>query len=177
MNQLYSFLSRVERGRLKVAPWTSKSTWPEGRSPYKVIMISAFIRGIHAAKAFKNGLVTPAEITPFFKEVAEIVMPESEVSDGMIVQPFWRLGAGQPKIWNLIPAEGAGDVLIAAILDRRNVRTLPELSRFVCCAELSTPDYELLSDPLGARAVARFLAGEYLDDHDLSREYLRLVAP
>ena len=142
-------------------------------SPYKVIMIAAFILG-RQKKAFKNGLVTIESIKPFYEKIASVLMPGSEVTDPMVVQPFWYLGAGQPKIWSLIPSEGASDNLVQAMLMRKQIKDLSSLRKLVSGAELSTPDFELLSDPLGARTVTRFLAGEYLAEHPAYAAFLCL---
>jgi hypothetical protein len=175
MNQLYSFLSRIQKNNLRVAPFTKKATWVAGQgSPYKVIMVTAVLYG-RRKNAFKNGLITIEQIRPFFSKLAALLLPAAKIEDSMLVQPFWYLGAGQPKIWDLIPAEGASDELIKAMVDRRQIKTMTALKSLVSGAELSTPDFELLSDPLAARTIVRFIAGEYFYHHPSLRTFLSLI--
>jgi len=139
-------------------------------------MILSFIRGFHAQGKFKKGIIQYEEISPIFEELLALV---TEQVDGakLGVQPFWRLGAGQPKIWELRPAKNSSDDLVRAMLDSENVRTEPALNRLVSYAEFSTADFEVLADELGARTVLRFLIGEYLSGYPCSTELSQQVLP
>lgn len=176
MNQLYSFLSRIEKRRLRTAPYTVRATWGESSSPYKVIMIAALLMGFKK-KNFKNGIITLDQIRPFYEKIGKLLVSDFKCKDPQVIQPFWYLGAGQPKIWNLIPVEGSSGKLIQAILKGKQVKSPGVFSDLVAGAELTTPDFDLLSDPIGARCVARFLAGEYLADHPNTGELLSMIEP
>lgn len=176
MDNLLSFLSRIQKTTLRTAPYTARATWATGsRSPYKVIMISALIRGLKKGQ-FKNGIVTLNSIRPHYEHIASILMPRAAVSDPMVVQPFWYLGAGQPKVWSLIPAEGSADELVKAVINRKQIKTLGILSGMISGAEISTADYELLNDPLCSRTIARFIAGEYLSEHPNYKEFVSTIS-
>jgi len=185
MRSLYSLLSRLDSKSLSQAPARNENNrWGQKKSPYKPALILAFIVGSHDKKRkkknqFRRGIVRYDEIQPIFDEVLELIVPDiSKIDTHAAVQPFWRLGAGQPKIWDLMPADGATTDLVEAICNTNtNIVSPKKLNSLVSCAEFSTSDFELLSDRLGATIVCRFLIGEYFRDNPNALQLLDFVSP
>lgn len=178
MTDLLLYLRRFQRRQLKRAPATQRSTWTEGESPYKVVLITSIILAMHREKAFRSGIVYYSECVPRFRKLYEALYPQENVLSWgpKTAQPFWYFGAGRPRIWSLVPKEGKTAELKRAIASRKQIKTEAQLNSLVECAEFDAGDFDLLQDPAAAKALVAFLAAEYFSDSRSLPNVLRIYA-
>src|SRR5262249_17140124 len=148
---------------LKRAPETRRSTWPQGESPYKVVLIMSVVAAMHRDRAFPSGILYYADCVSYFRQLYQLLHPHENVGswEPKIVQPYWYFGAGRSRIWSLVPKEGKTAELKRAIASRKQIKTETQLNSLVECAEFDAGDFDLLQDKLAARALIAFLSAEY----------------
>jgi len=176
MTDLLHFINRISPRGLHRAPFTIKSTWVSGESPYKVILLLSVMLAMHRDKVARTGLVHYLDCARVFKEVYSIVFPNADSDwEPKIVQPYWYFGSGRPRLWRLIPQEGQAHALIQAISAKKQVTNEKTLCTLVECGELDGGDCDLLQDPLAAKVIFAYLAAEYLSKSPGYQQLLTLT--
>jgi hypothetical protein len=123
--------------------------------------------GIHRDGIFKAGIVRLEQCLPIYEEIYQSAYPAHPMTslelEAKLVQPFWYLGAGTPRLWRLVPQTGMTGELKQTIAARPQIKTASALNRLVDYAELASEDYNFLRDPIVAEFLLYFLSGK----HDL----------
>jgi predicted restriction endonuclease len=178
VTDLLLYLRRFHRKNLKRAPATERSTWSEGESPYKVILIISIVSAMHREKAFRSGIIYFEDCIPRFRKLYETLYPSEKVDswEPKTVQPFWYFGAGRPRIWSLVPKEGKTAELKRAIAGRKQIKTETQLNSLVECAEFDPGDFDLLQDPTAAKTLVGFLMAEYFHESKSLSKVLSIYA-
>jgi len=163
MDGLLDLLKRV--GALKRAPRTSKGRYPALESPYKPILLLVALKRIQqdTSPYSQNRITYDACLRDFTKLYSRLYGDAGEM-EPKVVQAFWYLATGKPRIWSLIPRPGMATTLKMAADAHEQIKTSGKLNRLVEAAAFDTSDWDLLNDSDVQQALISFLISGHFPD-------------
>jgi hypothetical protein len=159
-DSLFDLLKRV--AALRRAPNTSRAIFPARESPYKPVLLLAVLRRIQQGKPpyIRNEILFENCFGDFSFLYADLFGNTHQI-ETKVTQPFWYLGAGTPRIWELVPQYGNEDDLKNAISSKAQIKTAKRLQNLVSHAKFRAPDWKLIQDPDVQSALISFLTNEH----------------
>lgn len=163
MDGLLDFLKRV--GALRRAPRTSKGKYPALESPYKPILLLVVLKRIQegAAPYSKNQITYDACLRDFTTLYSRLSGDTGEM-EPKVVQAFWYLATGAPRIWSLTPRPEMATTLKTASEAREQIKSSGKLNKLVAFAAFENGDWNLLNDSDVQQALISFLISEHFPD-------------
>lgn len=160
--RFYDFLKNIRS--LRRAPPTVKAPFPEPGSPYKPILLLTVLRRIQKRDPayIKNGFTCNDCKKDFLKVYQGLYGTPEKGIEFRIVQAFWYLGTGKPKIWELSPKNGFAEKLEQKT--GKQLRSVNELNKLVKNAHFRTEDWEFLKDPIILEIVIPFIIKTHFPD-------------
>ena len=163
MDGLLDLLKRV--AALKRAPRTSKGKYPAPESPYKPILLLAVLKRIQQGTPpySENRITYDACLRDFTKLYSRLYGDTNEM-DPKVVQAFWYLATGKPKIWSLIPQQGMAAALRTSADTHEQIKTSGKLNSLVASGAFDPGDWSLVNDPDVQQALISFLISGHFPD-------------
>jgi predicted restriction endonuclease len=163
MDSLLSLLKRV--AALKRAPKSSRGKYPASSSPYKPILLLAVLRRIQQGEThYSKNEILYIDCKRDFQSLYATLYGTTSDIDSKVVQAFWYLGTGKPRIWDLSPKAGMETDLAILTASRAQIKTAPKLNRLVSSARFTAADWFLLQDVDVQQALISFLIFEHFVD-------------
>jgi hypothetical protein len=79
-------------------------------------------------------------------------------------QAFWYLGAGKPRLWELVPTEGMEEEVRTTIEAKIQIKTAAKLNKLVAFARFPPHYWKMLMDSDVQNALISFLIAEQFTD-------------
>lgn len=163
MDHLLDLLKRV--ASLKRAPRTSRGQYPASQSPYKPLLLLTVLRRIQQNREpYVSNTITYAACSQDFSTLYSRLYGDSSELESKVTQPFWYLGTGKPKMWELVAKPGMEEELRQLATSRAQIKTAPKLTGLVDSARFADDDWHLLCDADVQKALISFLISEHFAD-------------
>jgi predicted restriction endonuclease len=171
MDALYKLLKDISA--LERAPRTVKGDYPAPRSPYKPILLLIALSRIHKGiESYASNRIEFEHCLKDFGNLYSRLFGSSSEMAARASQAFWYLGAGKPKVWELVPKPGMEEELKALIEARVQIKTAVKLNKLVAFARFPLGYWNLLTDSDVQRALISFLIAEHFADVRRELEFL-----
>lgn len=174
MSSLIRLIKSISPNELRVAPKTARAHFPDDGSPYKPLMLLAVATKIlDRHPGFLTARFKFDDVWPLFVRLHGELCPNVHrpVGPNIAAQPFWKLGAGTPLVWRLVPMPGQADALTNTMRkpSGSQVKSHAKLNRLVHCAEFPDADWWTIRDPICCEAIISYLLASYFKDVDSAR--------
>jgi predicted restriction endonuclease len=147
---------------LKRAPKTSKARFPASRAPYKPILLLTVLRRLQQRrKPYADNVISFDECQRDFGTLYAGLFGTDGALEPKVVQAFWYLGSGSPKMWDLHPQPGQTQELESMLEAKTQIKTSRKLTTLVSHASFSKADWILLNDGDIQDVLMTFLINEH----------------
>ena len=172
MVNLHSYLAKISK--IHRAPRVdANEPFPMGgESPYKPALLLVVLEGIsQEVSPFVEGRFTLQDCVPGLKFIFTALDVNGTLDpkkfDAMSAQPFWYLGAGKPKVFDLKACCGKADELSEATSSPiKQIKSQGTLSKLVECAIIPAADLELITQDVANMAIRGFLVNRFFPKYE-----------
>jgi len=165
---LSALLTAISPENLAVARNSSRAKYPGGRSPYKPLLLLAVFGSVNQGRPnYYKGWFRPSDAVGSFAYLHCSIFPNEDNSPKVVssrfAQPYWYLGTGKPRLWDLRPRRGREKELQLSIAEKIQIKTFRKLEQLVEYAKLDTPTLNLLNDNKHYSTIESYLIDNFFN--------------